>query len=158
MDLAYNFAFHLRSEITFVAGQRVVLHALHQWLTYGGWLEGVPTQQWNDRIIAGNLRKAEQHCAEGAKPVLIPPERRVYLRDPSEIARHREYSHDDPEWLPAVTCVGIFQGSPARDHSKDIGVLTVVWFQSEYAPPISEPTAEQIIRLDFSSLATDIEI
>ena len=158
MDLDYDVAFHLRSQIVFTAGQRVNLHALHQWLTYGGWLEGRPSREWNDGIIAETLRKAEGFCAEGAKPVLIPPERSPYLRDPSENARIPEYYSYDPEWLPAVTCIGVFRGLPARDQSKHIGVLTVVWFQSEYAPPIAEPSAEQPRHLSWSSLATDIEI
>jgi hypothetical protein len=158
VDLDYNLAFHLRSETTFAPGQRAVLHALHQWLTYGGWLEGKPWAEWNDRIIAGSLCRAEQYCAHGAKPVLIPPERRPYLRELAENERNREYFHHDPEWLPVVTCVGVFQGSPARDQSKPIGILTVVWYQAEYAPPIAEPAAQQLSRLDWTALATDIEI
>jgi hypothetical protein len=158
MDLVYDTAFHLRSEVTLAGGQRVILHALHQWLTYGGWLEGRSSREWNDRIIAGSLRTAERYCAVGAKPVLIPPERRPYLRDPSEVTRNREYYRHEPEWLPVVTCVGVFQGSLARDQSKHIGVLTVVWFQREYAPPIAEPSAEHLGRLDWASLATDVEI
>jgi hypothetical protein len=135
MDLAYNIAFHLRSEVTFASGQRAILRALHQWLNYGGWLEGKPWPEWNDRIIVRSLRTAEAYCAAGTKPVLLPPERRPYLRGPSENAGHREFARHEPEWLPAVTCVGVFQGSPAGDQTKHVGVLTVVWFQGEYAPP-----------------------
>ena len=158
MDLHYNIGFHLRSEIAFATGERVTLHALHQWLTYGGWLEGKPSREWNDRIITGSLRKAESYCAEEAKPFLIPPERSPYLRDPSENTKIREFCRHNPEWLPVVTCVGVFQGSPARDQSKHIGILTVLWFQSEYAPPIAGASAEKLRHLSWANLATDVEI
>jgi hypothetical protein len=158
MDLAYDIAFHLRSEVSFAAGQRATLHALHQSLTYGGLLEGKPSRDLNDRIISGRLRMAEQYCAAGAKPVLIPPERRSYLRDPSENEKHRGFFRHEPQWLPAVTCVGVFQGPPARDQTKHVGILTVVWFQGEYAPPILEPSAGQFGRLDWVNLATDVEL
>lgn len=157
MNLAFSVAFHLRSEITLTGGQNTILHALHQSLTYGGWLEGRPSREWNDRIIAGSLRTAEQYCVEGGAPVLINPERSPYLRDPSENAKHREFFRHDPEWLPAVTCVGVLHGPLARDQSKHIGVLTVVWFQNEYAPPILEPYATQLAHLDWTNLATDVE-
>jgi hypothetical protein len=158
MDLAYNIAFHLRSEITFAAGQTAILHALHQSLTYGGWLEGRPWREWNDRIIAGSLSRAEQYCPSGAKPVLITPERRPYLRDPSENKISQEFRRHEPEWLPLVTCVAVLHGPVARDQSKHIGVLTVVWFQSEFAPPIAEPYATQLANLDWRILATDVEL
>jgi hypothetical protein len=156
MDLAYNLAFHLRSEVFFDAGQSAILHALHQSLTYGGWLEGRPWREWNDRVIARSLSQAEQHCPRGAKPVLIPPERSTYLHDPSENEIGREFRRHEPEWLPAVTCVAVLHGSVARDQSKHIGVLTVVWFQGEYAPPIAEPYATQLAAMDWRSLATDV--
>jgi hypothetical protein len=158
MDLVYNIAFHLRSQVTFTAGQRAILHALHQWLTYGEWLEGSPRREWNDRIVDERLHNAEQYCAAGAKPVLIPPVRTPYLRDPSENAKNREFVRHEAEWLPAVTCVGVFQGPVARDKSKHVGILTVVWFQGEYAPPIAAPAASQLADLDWASLATDVEL
>jgi hypothetical protein len=157
MDLRYNLAFHSQSEIEFVTGERVVLHALHQWLTYGAWLEGSPSREWNDRIIAGDMRRAETYCPEKAKPVLIPPERRPYLREPEENTRNREFMRKESEWLPMLTCVGVFQGAPARDKTKHMGILTVIWYQSEYAPPIEAVSAEQLRNLSWVNLATDVE-
>ena len=158
MDLTYNVAFNSRSEITLAAGQRIILHRLYQWLTYSGWLEGRPWSEWNNRIVAASLRKAEEHCAAGASPVLLAPERRPYLREPSELESNREFYRHDPEWLPVVTCIGVFQGPIARDQSKHVGILTVVWFQPEYAPPIVEPYATQLCNLSWESVATDIEL
>jgi hypothetical protein len=46
----------------------------------------------------------------------------------------------------------------ARDKSKDISVLVVVWFQDEYALPIREPALSLIRDLDWESLAADIDL
>jgi hypothetical protein len=158
MHLDYNKAFHVRGEVTFATGHRATLHALHQWLTYSGWLEGRPTREWNDRIVARALRKAEACCAEGAAPVLIPPDRRPYLRDTGEIDPGDDPVGRTAEWLPVVTCVGVFLGPTARDQSKHVGVLSAVWFQPEYAPPIGEPSAGRLRDLNWIKVATDVEL
>ncbi len=154
MDLRYNLAFHSHSELELVSGERVILHALQQWLTYGDWLEGIPWHEWNDRKIAGDMARAEIYCPKDAKPVLIPPERRPFLREPKVNASIQEFSRKLPEWLPMVTCVGVFRGPPARDRTS---TLTVVWYQSEYAPPIEAVPAEKLRNLSWVNLATDLE-
>jgi hypothetical protein len=157
MDLVYTEAFHVRSQIHLATGQWLTLTALHQWLTYSSLLAGRPFREWNDRIIARSMGEAERICEDLGKPFLLKPERMPYLRDPSEITKNREMCAFDPEWLPVVTCVGVFWGSPARDQGKHIGILQVVWFQSAYAPPIEEPAAQQLRDLNWVNLATDFE-
>ena len=67
--------------------------------------------------------------------------------------------HHIPEWLPHVRCIGSFKDVvKARDPGKDLSVLTVVWYQDEYALPILEPALSQLLAMDWETLAVDVEI
>ena len=158
MGLAYNTAYHLRCQLTLASGRTVTLEALDQEMTYSGLMEGVPNDWTNDHIIECALDAARRHCADGAEPHLLTPSRRDYLREPGDMRSLAERRpHHVPEWLPMVRCVGSFKGIvPARDPGKDWSVLTVVWFQDEYAMPISELALGRLLALDWDALATDI--
>jgi hypothetical protein len=118
----------------------------------------VPSQEWNDRFVEGSLQEAGRSRAEGARPALITPDRRDYLREPGDMAELRSPRDQAPEWLPMVTCIGVLRDTaPARDPSKDGSMLTVVWFQDEYALPIDESVLEQLQSIDRERLAADIE-
>ncbi len=159
MELTYNKAYHLRCELALLSGRTVILRALHQSMTYDVWLEGAPSAWSNDRIVAGILQEAKQYCAGGARPLLIPPVRRDFLREPGDMARHVSLRGRVPEWLPMVICMGVLQDEfPVRDQSKTLSVLTVVWFQNEFAPPIDAGVFEQLLVIDWERLATDIDI
>jgi hypothetical protein len=123
-------------------------------MTYAGLLMGTPSRETNDWIIESALQKAQDR---GPSPYLIPPPRRDYLRTPGDMSEVA--SRLVPEWLPTVRCIGSFNYPlPVRDQDKDISLLTVVWFQNEYALPIRDPALTQILNLDWESLATDIEL
>ena len=160
MELQYNVAYHLRCELTLQSGRTITLESLDQQMTYAGLLEGTPDATSNDRDIEYALREAERHCVPGAKPYLLPPPRRDYLRQPGDMQRVKEWSpHRTPEWLPMVRCVGSFKDvDKARDPSRDLSVLVVVWFQDEYALPVLEPALSQLLAVDWESLAVDIDI
>jgi len=58
-----------------------------------------------------------------------------------------------------VTCVGYFQDTqPTRDPSKHLSILTVVWFQDEFAMPIESFILEQLRAIDWDQAAEDIEV
>ncbi len=46
---------------------------------------------------------------------------------------------------------------PARDPLQDYSVLTVIWFQDDFAFPIDPQVLEQIRALDWEQLAQDFE-
>jgi hypothetical protein len=159
MSLEYNSAYHLRCQIALRSGRRVKLQSLHQWMTYAGWLEGVPSGDLNDGFVEGSLRDSERYCIEGAKPILIVPARRDYLRRPGDMGGHRSLGGQPAEWLPMVTCVGVLRDTaPARDRGKDCSMLTVAWFQDEFALPIDESVLEHLQSIDWEQLAADIEL
>jgi hypothetical protein len=158
MSLRYNVAYHLHCQLGLRSGRTITLEALHQQMTYAGLLEGIPDAESNDRHITRALQEAQTFCVAGAKPALIAPPRRDYLRTPGDMAVVRRTDHI-PEWLPMVTCIGSFKDvRTARNPSMDLSVLTVVWFQDEYALPISEPALVRLVDLDWDSFATDVEL
>ena len=151
--LGYNVAYHLHCELELHSGRKVTLQGLRQWMTYAGWMEGVPSTEWNDRMVEGTLREA------GERSLLIPPSRRNYLRKPGDMDGHKSFGGRLPEWLPMVTCIGRFQDTrPARDPSKHLSVLVVVWFQDEFAMPIDVNLLEQLQAVDWDQAAEDVEI
>jgi hypothetical protein len=160
VELQYEVAYHLRCGLLLRSGRRITLEALDQRMTYAGLLEGTPCRESNDRTIEYALREAERYCVAGAKPHLISPLRRDYLRTPGDMqAIAARVPHRVPEWLPMVRCIGSFKDVvTARDSTKDLSVLAVLWFQDEYAPPVQEPALSQILNLDWESLAVDVEI
>jgi uncharacterized protein (TIGR02996 family) len=159
-QLRYASAYHLHCKLSLRSGRRITLEALDQVMTYAGLLVGVPNREANDRFIEDALRAAERHCVGEARPHLIPPPRRDYFCEPGDMEHLRaEFPDRAPEWLPLVRCIGSFLDVvQARDKSKDISVLVVVWFQDEYALPIREPALSQIRDLDWESLAADIDL
>ncbi|HLH30013.1 MAG TPA: hypothetical protein VKY31_02345 [Terriglobia bacterium] len=154
MSLLYDSSYNLHCQLMLKSGRRITLDGLQQEMTYAGLLEGTPNAEFNKEIVQTALRKAQTvafHCT----PHLIEPTRRDYFRTPGDMSSVRRL----PEWLPLVTCIGSFKGGrPVRDPKKDISVLTVLWFQEEYALPILEPALSHLVALDWDSLAVDIEI
>jgi hypothetical protein len=158
MDLEYDASYHLNCRLTLTCGRSVLLAELHQWMTYAGWLEGVPSCEWNDWKIKGALERARRY-GQGFPPHLIPPQRRDYLRHPGDMETSRALRGLPAEWLPMVTCIGVFRDVvPARDKSMDQSYLTVVWYQDEFALPITDAVLDQLRALDWETLATDVQI
>ncbi|MHC5536784.1 hypothetical protein ACYOEI_00755 [Singulisphaera rosea] len=160
MGLQYNVAYHLRCQITLQSGRTITLEALDQEMSYAGLLEGTPDAKTNDWYIESSLRVAARRCVPGARPHLIPPSRRDYLREPGDMRPIVEHSpHRTPEWLPMVRCIGVFKDvGTARDPDRDLSVLVIVWFQDEYALPIQEPALDQLLALDWDSRAFDVDL
>jgi hypothetical protein len=150
--LNYNIAYHLRCELGLRTGRRVTLHDLHQSMTYSGWMEGVPWTEINDRKVEAALR------IPGTRPLLIPPVRRTYLRTIGDMDGQTGFLGKAAEWLPMVTCVGTFQDTqPVRELTKNLSILSVVWFQDEFAMPIEPDVLEQLRAIDWEEAAEDID-
>lgn len=158
MQLEYEPAYHLHCKLVLRSGRTITLETLHQETTYAGLLVGTPSRESNDWAIENALRAAQERCAGGAKPHLIPPPRRDCLREPGDMRELRSPRHV-PEWLPMVRCIASFKDvDTVRDHDKDLSVLTVVWYQDEFALPILEPALSQLRALSWEALAVDVEL
>jgi uncharacterized protein (TIGR02996 family) len=158
-ELYYTVAYHMQCELRLRSGREITLQRLDQVMTYAGLLEGTPNRESNDRHIEYAREEARRRRV-AVRPHLIHPPRRDYFRTPGDMQRVRNYSpHWVPEWLPVVQCIGCFQSSvTARNPEMHVSLLTVVWFQDEYALPIQEPALSQLLDLDWESLAVDVEL
>jgi hypothetical protein len=155
MQLAYDEAFHLHCDLKLHSGISIWLDSLQQSRTYGGLLVGFPRTESNDWHIEAVLHNEAQRNVHGARPHLIVPPRRDFFCEPGDMKPIRERGAGPvPEWLPAVTCIGTFEG-PSRlpQHS---ATLKVVWFQDEFALPILEPVLSELLRLDWDALAVQV--
>jgi uncharacterized protein (TIGR02996 family) len=159
-ELCYTDAYHLTCELRLRSGRSITLERLDQVMTYAGLLEGTPNHEMNDRHIQYALNDAARRGSTDARPYLIDPKRRDYRRKPGDMKRTIERSpYWIPEWLPMVQCTGFFRGSVTPRHPEShISILTVVWFQEDYAPPVQEPALTKLLDLDWDNLALDVEL
>lgn len=152
MELQYEIAYHLRCRFPLRSGRMITLKSLDQDMTYAGMLVGTPSAAINDWHISSALREAQRHCVMGAKPHLVQPPRRDFLREPGDMQSIAEWSPNRaPEWLPMVRCIGLFEDVAP------ISCLVVVWFQDEFALPVLEPALSQLRELNWETLATEYE-
>src|SRR4051812_12389166 len=97
MSMEYEPSYHLKCRLVLSSGRAIVLKSLRQWMTYGGWLEGVPSKRFNDRFVETAVHKAQEN---GGRAHLLPPRRRAYLREPGDMDSTRGFQRSEPEWLP----------------------------------------------------------
>lgn len=112
--------------IRLTSGRVIELRDLHLSLTYGGLLEGRPTEDVNRSVVDHAVRKAE--LAHPGWPVHVVPPVCDYPDVPPDSFGSRA------ETMPSVTCVGWFEDTaiaPDADPAWGRSWLTVVWFQAE---------------------------
>lgn len=141
--------------IKLATGRSLKLYRLDQTMTYAGMIEGLPSEQLNDDLIEWSLKSA-QKASPNHPPYLIKPVKRSFIRTPGDCDHARERFSGPAEFLPNVRCIGAFssQGA-ARDKTKPMSLLTVVWFQDEYGLPTNPELLEQLRMIDWDNLAED---
>jgi hypothetical protein len=127
-------------------GRSVSMKGLHQTATYAGLLEGLPTRKMNARILADSLDAARRifHIHE------------VYLIEPTQRSlEYKEwYRFGKPAALPSIQCIAeLWHHEPAKNTWMDFSALTVVWYQDDFAFPISADVIEQMKNLPWNDVA-----
>jgi hypothetical protein len=155
MQLTFSSGYHSHCQLKLHSGRTITLKSIEQKLTYGNMLEGIPHAEWNDYEIEEALKDAQQsfHWT----PHLLTPPRRNHFQLTGEPIHPLIRKHTPdliPEWLPWVRCIAGFESGPV-DPANDGSWLTLVWFQDEFAMPIDAGILDQILALDWDSLATD---
>jgi hypothetical protein len=139
-------------ELQLRSGRLVRVQELRQRRFYEGLLEGLPTTEFNRRHLE-DILAAERGRFYGADPVLIPPNETPISRPVD-----RPYRFGVPASFPEKVCVARLESpQPARDPSKHLSGLGVVWFQPEFAFPIEAGVLEQLRDLDWDRHAVDLE-
>ena len=112
----------------------------------------------NNRKIEHAMKSAIALCEANSKPYLIAPERQDFFAMPADMESYRRRGYV-PEWLPSVTCVARFYGLVEEESRDDeLRVMTLVWYQNEFAMPILEPAINEIRELDWYQLASVTEL
>lgn len=134
-----------------VAGHREVsIECIHQWPTYRGLLEGLPTTQMNACILSRSKQYARKYCDIEAFHLLEPVQ--------TAIKYEGKYPLGNPSALPPITCLAaLWSLQPVRDKTKDAARLAVTWFQNEFAFPIDAAVLEQMKGIPFDRIAEDFE-
>lgn len=136
-----------QGQFTLLSGRIVLLESLKQWHVYAGLLEGVPTRARNDAELQRLVDESRRQ--HGHEPFLITPvQERIQIE--------RSHRRGEPARLPAIGCIGRFYShQPARDRGMDCSDLTIIWFQDDYAFPLSPDVEQTILAVDWVKLARD---
>jgi hypothetical protein len=110
--------------------------------------EGLPTKEWNRKIVE---RIVGENRGSIGEPFLIEP-----IETPVEYIEGKRYPFGEPAALPHVACVARFRSAAARDNDKDYSLLIVVWFQNEFGAMDSD-VLQQLRTIDWEKLASDHE-
>ncbi len=135
-----------KHEFVLPTGRIIRLAGLDQHWTYGGLLAGHPSREMNRSIMDGLVRR-NSGLKGRAVPVLFEP-----IETPVE-------KHSDPDWstaatLPAITCVARFLSDVLPGDEEGIAsVLSVIWFQDEFAFPIDPVVKVELGALDWEAHA-----
>jgi hypothetical protein len=148
-DVAYSFEITLSCSIPVEGTPSPVsirLIALNQSLVYAWQLEGLPTEEENQRIIEGAVRDAKKAFGS-TKPFLIAPKQ-------EPLKGFKKYPFGKPAIIPGIRCIAFFLCDfPTQDNRGDYSSMTVVWFQKEFAMPINGKVLEKIRVIDWLNLA-----
>ncbi len=128
----------------------VEIRELHQWGTYNGLLEGVPTDKSNKRTIERIIKRAQEICHMNEHYLIEPKQ------TPLEI--NRPYRFGIPMSLPSVVCIAeLWYHQPARNEEMHASSLLLIWFQNEYCFPIEDNIIDEFKAVDWKKFALDFE-
>jgi len=140
------------NEIELHSGRIVFVRELHQIGTYEGLLNGLPTKEKNERLVARILQE-RVHARYGMPVHLIAPRERMLKMPDGET-----YPFGTPAALPGVTCVGRFESlSPTRKDAGDASGLVVLWFQETFQYPLSPEILTSLQAIDWQACAGNFE-
>ncbi len=128
----------------------VSIRELHQWGTYNGLLEGLPTDASNKRTIETVIKRAQEMSFLN-NYYLIEPEQ-------TPIKINRPYRFGTPMSLPSTVCIAeLWHHQPARNEDMHASSLLVIWFQETYCFPIEDDILEKFKTIDWGKHAYDFE-
>lgn len=139
-------------KITLKDNIEVTIKELHQWETYNGLLEGLPTDRTNKLTIERVIQRAKEICHMEEYYMLEPDQ------TPIEYDRDRPYPFGKPMSLPSRVCIAeLWHHQPARDQEMHASALLLIWFQDEYCFPIAPEILEKFKNVEWKQHALDFD-
>jgi hypothetical protein len=118
------------------SGLVLLVRELRQLSTYEGLLEGLPTKEKNQKLIARLLQQQVDPRYAVPAHLILPNERMI------EMSEGEIYPFGTPAALPSVTCIGRFESlSPTARGKGDASGLVVIFQEDFQYPPPDEVTA-----------------
>lgn len=115
--------------------------------TYGGLLEGQPSNHVNKMILT--------HIENRAKKIL-ELENIIFLNPEAKNSKSSGWNSDCE--LPAITCIALIKSIEVfKDPKKDFSCLGIVWFQKDFMFPIEDEILEKIKKTPFRKLCSEFE-
>lgn len=138
--------------LKFKDGTMPSIDRFYQRTTYYGLIEGVPNTAINAEKIESIKGEAERFL--GLKKIhLISPKETIH--DPTPLSFYSEKNVFKAS-LPSILCIAeLSHYKPMHDDDKECSQLGLIWFQDQYAYPISEDVLEQIGTLEWGKLSSD---
>ena len=142
----------MAGELKLESGREVALRELQQRSTYEGLLNGLPTREKNQKLLA-RLLQENAHRRYGVAPYIITPiEREIVLPE------GETYPFGSPASLPRVHCVARFESiTPTAAGAGDASGLAVIWFQEQFQYPPAADVAAQIKAIRWEEHAGNFE-
>ena len=126
-------------KITLDSGRVIEAAGFHIERTYEGWVDGVPTAEWNDGLLKGSPKRLKGLFFDWP----------VYIVEPTRTTREELSLHGCPnEFLPNYWFTAKFYSSPIGGRNGSIAErshLIISWFQEE-ALPIPSDSMRQALR------------
>jgi len=133
-----------------IGNEHISIKSLHQWQTYAGLLEGLPTDRMNENILKRVSESAKKYTHIDTLHIIEPTQ--------MPIAYEGKYPFGTPMQLPGYVCVAeLSKFGAARDKNRDGSMLALVWFQEEYAFPIKAEILKKMEQLNWNELAEDFD-
>lgn len=129
--------------------KEVYLIALHQFRTYEGLIEGIPTRELNQRILEGLPARAAALTSTKACYMLAQEQVPIGIAD--------IYPFGDPATLPPVVSITLLQYI-GEDPLGFLGhsFLTLITFQNDYGLPLNQDAILHLSKLNWFEHASHV--
>lgn len=135
-----------RGDVEFANGVIASLRSLHQSRTYEGLLDGAPTVEMNERLVA-SVRERYRGSDRGHDGLVLEPPQKLLDDGTMNLPSSRSL-------LPRVLCSAWVSRWPGpNDECGDESHLTVVWWQEDWALPIDEQVLAQVRKVPWAGVA-----
>ncbi|MBC5836238.1 hypothetical protein G6N05_15175 [Flavobacterium sp. F372] len=125
----------------------VSIEEFFQYFTYGGLLEGQPSNHVNKMILT-HIENRARKILELENIIILNPEPK----------NSESFGWDSDCELPRITCIALIKSIEVfKDLKKDFSCLGIIWFQKDFMFPIEDDILEKIKKIPFRKLCSEFE-
>ena len=145
-----------QNKIILNSNRLIIIDEFYQEPTYLGLIEGFPMHFSNKEILKSLNNTVKQKIWVSSSPFIIRPIEKPIKLNPGVKERYiikpKEFQ---PMALPNITCIANFSSEPIDEQNYSLSYLSIVWFQHDYAMPISTNIIKKIKEINWEERAVD---